>query len=164
MEYYWIVYDSDCDPYNSHLVICDTQKEAIDVITKQSDFEYDDDDELHAKKFVPLKSSESSESNKSSKSSKSSKSNSVEKIWIVFTVDRYGREDYNVMYSELVIASTKKKAIKIYIDSTGFDTDDDYDSDSEQGPPNKMDQLDAINLKPIIIKNSANSKITKQIK
>lgn len=101
MENHWVVFDSDCDPYDSYLVICDTKQEAIDVITKQSDFEYDDDDELHAKKFIPLKSS------KFNKSGKSSKSNSVKKYWIVFTVDRYGREDYNVMYSELVIAPTK---------------------------------------------------------
>ncbi len=159
MEHYWIVCDSDCDPYDSYLVICDTKKQAIDIVTKQSNFEYDDDDELCAKKFVPLKSSKSS---KSSKSGKSSGSNSVEKFWIVFTIDRYGREDYNVMYSELVIASTKKKAIKIYIDSTGFDTDDDYDSDSEQGPPNKMDQLDAINLKPIIAKKATHIKDNKK--
>lgn len=158
MENYWIVYDSDCNPYESHLVICDTKKKAIDVITKQLNIEHDDDDdddehdELYAKKFIPLKSN------------KTGKCGPVKKFWIVFTVDRYGREDYNVMYSELVIAPTKKKAIKIYIDSKGFDTDDDYDSDSEQGPPNKMDQLDAINLKPIIIKKSTNSKITEQIK
>ncbi|AEQ60288.1 hypothetical protein [Acanthamoeba polyphaga mimivirus] len=150
MENHWIIFDSDCDPCDSHLVICDTKKQAIDIFTKQSDFKYNDDDELCAKKFIPLKSS------------KSGKSNSVEKFWIVFTVDRYGREDYNIMYSKLVIASTKKKAIKIYIDSTGFDTDDDYDSDSEQGPPNKMDQLDAINLKPIIAKKATHIKDNKK--
>lgn len=131
------------------------KKKAIDVITKQLNIEHDDDDEhdeLYAKKFIPLKSN------------KTGKYNSVKKFWIVFTVDRYGREDYNVMYSELVIAPTKKKAIKIYINSKGFDTDDDYDSESEQGFFNKMDQLDAVNLKLITVKKSTNSKITKQNK
>ncbi|AKI78872.1 hypothetical protein [Acanthamoeba polyphaga mimivirus] len=38
MENHWIVYDSDCDPYNCHLVICGTNKEAIDIFTKQSKY------------------------------------------------------------------------------------------------------------------------------